>query len=171
LLLLLAFSEGTAHDWVAVAFIDGRGLGEAAGAAVFGVFVAAVTVGRMVGTVALDRWGRGTVLVSAIVSAIVGVLTAVAAPSDPVAMVGVALWGLGASLGFPVGMSAAADDERYASARVSVVGTIGYTAFFAGPPLVGILGDHVGTLRALLVVPCVLVPALLLVRVTRAPGG
>src|SRR6185295_17511424 len=65
-----------------------------------------------------------------------------------VAMVGAALWGLGVSLGFPVGMSAAADDPRRAAGRVSVVGSV---AFLAGPPLVGFLGEEVGTLRALTV--------------------
>mgnify|MGYP007030189103 CR=1 FL=1 len=52
------------------------------------------------------------------------------------------LWGLGASLGFPIGMSAAADDEAHAAARVSVVSTIAYTAFLAGP-----LGQAAAILR------------------------
>jgi len=54
--------------------------------------------------------------------------------------------------GFPVGMSAAADDPVRAAARVSVVSTIGYAAFLVGPPLLGFVGDEVGTLNALLVV-------------------
>jgi hypothetical protein len=49
-----------------------------------------------------------------------------------------------------------------APARVSVVAVIGYTAFLAGPPVIGFLGDHVGTLRALLAVPVLLLPALAL---------
>ncbi|WP_329108765.1 MFS transporter [Micromonospora sp. NBC_01699] len=167
LVLIMAFTEGTANDWVAVAFIDGHGVSEAAGAAVFGIFVAAMTVGRTAGTIALDRWGRVPVLFATVGLAVVGVVIAVLATSTPVALAGVALWGLGASLGFPVGMSAAADDEDRAPARVSVVATIGYTAFLAGPPFVGLLGDHVGTLKALLVVPILLVPALALVPATR----
>ncbi len=66
-------------------------------------------------------------------------------------------------LGFPVGMSAAADDPDAAAARVSVVSTIGYGAFLAGPPLLGFLGDHVGILKALLVVGVLLIPAALVV--------
>ena len=46
-------------------------------------------------------------------------------------------------------MSAAADQERFAAGRVSVVATIGYVAFLAGPPLIGILGNHVGVVKAL----------------------
>ena len=69
-----------------------------------------------------------------------------------IAIVGTVLWGLGASLGFPVGMSAAADDPRKAAARVSAVATIGYVAFLVGPPSIGFLGDHVGILNGLLLV-------------------
>ena len=60
-------------------------------------------------------------------------------------------------------MSAAADDPRRAALRLSVVTTIGYTAFLAGPPLLGFLGDHFGILNALLVVGAVSVLALLVV--------
>jgi cyanate permease len=62
------------------------------------------------------------------------------------------LWGLGASLGFPVGMSAGADDPARSAARVAVVSSIGYVAFLAGPPVVGLLADAVGLLEALTVV-------------------
>ena len=37
----------------------------------------------------------------------------------------------------------------HAAGRVSVVASIGYVAFLAGPPLIGLLGDHVGVLRSL----------------------
>ncbi|MEU8300764.1 MFS transporter [Micromonospora sp. NPDC048909] len=167
LVLVMAFTEGSANDWLAVAFIDGRDLSEAAGAAVFGVFVLGMTIGRTAGTVALDRWGRVPVLIGTILLATLGALLAILAGSGPVAVAGVALWGLGASLGFPVGMSAAADEEEKAAARVSVVAVIGYTAFLGGPPLLGMLGDRVGTLHALLVVPLLLVPTLALVPALR----
>ena len=74
---------------------------------------------------------------------------------------------MGASLGFPVGMSAASDDPRRAAVRVSVVSTIGYLAFLAGPPFLGFLGNHVGVLHSLLLVGGLAVIALLLVPVTR----
>jgi fucose permease len=167
LVLVMAFTEGTANDWLAVAFVDGHEVSAAAGAAAFGVFVAAMTVGRTTGTIALDRWGRVPVLFATTLLATAGTLLAVLAGEWPLAYAGVALWGLGASLGFPVGMSAAADDEHRAPARVSVVAMIGYTAFLAGPPVVGLLGDQVGVLRALLVVPLLLLPALALVPATR----
>jgi cyanate permease len=78
---------------------------------------------------------------------------------------------VGASLGFPVGMSSAADDPAKAAARVSVVSTIGYTAFLGGPPLLGYLGSHVGVLHALLVVSLILVPSAFAVPAAREPTG
>ncbi|ABP54981.1 MFS transporter [Salinispora tropica] len=169
--LVAAFSEGSATDWIAIAFVDGYGVSEAAGAAVFGMFVVGMTIGRTAGTLALDRWGRVPVLGGAILLAVVGVSVAVLADSEPVAAVGVALWGLGGSLSFPVGMSAAADEEERAPVRVSVVAAIGYTAFLADPPLLGLIGERIGTLHALLVVPIVLLLSVALVPATRPPRG
>ncbi|GIF62096.1 MFS transporter [Asanoa ishikariensis] len=169
--LVLGFTEGAANDWLALAFVDGHEVSEAAGAAAFGVFVVAMTIGRTAGTVALDAWGRVPVLFATMLIAAAGTVIVVFAGTAAVALGGVALWGLGASLGFPVGMSAAADDEARAPARVSVVAVLGYTAFLAGPPLVGFLGDHVGILRALLVVPLVLLPALALLPSVREQRG
>ena len=74
---------------------------------------------------------------------VAGVLAVVISPGVPGALVGAVCWGLGASLGFPLGMSAAGDEAARSAARVSVVGSIGYTAFLGGPPLVGLLADHV----------------------------
>jgi predicted MFS family arabinose efflux permease len=160
--LIMAFTEGTANDWLAVATIDGYHVGPALGAVTFAVFVAAMTAGRTFGTTALDRWGRVPVLLVSALLAATGALITVLAGRLSLAVLGVVLWGLGAALGFPMGMSAAADEEALAPARVSVVAVIGYTAFLAGPPAVGLLGDHVGTLRALLAVPVMLLAALAL---------
>jgi cyanate permease len=57
---------------------------------------------------------------------------------------------MGCSLGFPIGMSSAADDPVRAAIRVSVAGSIGYASFLAGPPLIGVLAQHLGVLNAIL---------------------
>ncbi len=54
------------------------------------------------------------------------------------------LWGIGASLGFPLTISAASDTGPDAPKRVSVVAITGYLAFLVGPPLLGFLGEHFG---------------------------
>ena len=73
------------------------------------------------------------------------------------------VWGLGAALGFPVGMSAAADNPMKASARVSVVSTVGYGAFLGGPPILGLLGEALGVRQGLSVVLVLVVVSFLLV--------
>lgn len=168
MVLALALTEGTANDWLALALVDGYDVEEWVGVAGFAVFVTAMTAGRLVGPVLLDRFGRVPVLWGTMAAAGGGVLLIVLGQSLVLVVVGVVLWGLGASLGFPVGMSAAADDPRRAAARVSVVSTIGYAAFLSGPPFIGFVADHVGTLDALLVVALVLVPSALVVPAARS---
>jgi fucose permease len=154
LVLCFALVEGTANDWLAIALVDGHGSSEAVGALGFAVFVTAMTAARTVGGTLLARYGRPTVLRATTLLAVVGLLLVVLAPAVPLVLLGALLWGAGASLGFPVGMSAAADDPHGAAVRVSVVSSIGYTAFLAGPPLLGLLAepDRLGILDALLVV-------------------
>jgi MFS family permease len=74
-------------------------------------------------------------------------------------VVGVVVWGLGVSLGFPVGMSAAGDDPNGAAARVSAVATIAYCAFLVGPPVLGLVGHQVGILNSLWIVFALIVLA------------
>jgi predicted MFS family arabinose efflux permease len=160
LVLGMAFSEGTANDWLAVGLVDGYDADHSLAALGFGVFVTAMTAARMVGPSILERYGRvlavrsGALLVGlGVVAVVVGPQVGEAAGRTAgfaMAAVGSLAWGLGAALGFPVGMSAAADDPERAAARVSVVSAIGYVAFLAGPPILGLLGDRVGVVRALL---------------------
>jgi fucose permease len=149
--------------------IDGRGLNNGQGALVFGIFTAAMTTGRIAGVPLLNRFGRVPVLRAAALAALVGLATVILVPIIPLAVVGVVLWGLGASLGFPVGMSAAADDPARAAARVSAVATIGYCAFLIGPPLIGKVSHQVGILNALWIVLALIAVALVATPAARAP--
>lgn len=166
MVLAASFTEGTANDWLAVAFVDGHDLEPALGVLALGVFMAFMTAGRVFGAGVLDRYGRVPVLRVLFGAAFVGCVLVVFG-SPAIAFVGAAIWGVGSSLGFPVGMSAAADDPRRAALRISVVSTIGYTAFLAGPPLVGFLGDHVGILNALLAVGAASALAIVIAPVAR----
>ncbi len=169
MVLAMALTEGVANDWLGVAMVDGYGAPAWLGAAAFALFVAAMTAGRVTGTVLLDTFGRPRVLWGSMAVAAVGVLLVVLGQVPALVVLGILLWGVGASLGFPVGMSAAADDPAKAAARVSVVSTIGYTAFLGGPPLLGFLGSHFGVLHALLIVSVILVPSAFAVPAARKP--
>ncbi|HVX06812.1 MFS transporter [Humibacter sp.] len=158
-MLGMAFTEGSANDWIALASVDGHGLTNAGGALVLDVFVAAMTIGRIGGGPAVDRIGRVWSIRLTAALGVAGLLLFILVPVPWAYVTGVVLWGLGASLGFPLGMSAAADDEQNATARVSAVAMIGYLAFLAGPPIIGFLGQQFGILNALYVVLVLLVAA------------
>ena len=152
IVLGMAFAEGSANDWLALAIVDDRGADEATGALAFTLFAVAMTAGRIGGVWVLDRFGRVPVLRGSALLAIAGLALLITVDNPIVAGIGIVAWGLGASLGFPVGMSAAADDPAKAAARVSAVATVGYFAFLVGPPLIGFLGEAVGLLTAFWVV-------------------
>lgn len=164
-----AFTEGTGNDWLAVATIDGYDAADALGTFTFALFLSAMTLGRWFGPAVLDRYGRVPTLRVLSLTALVGLMLVVFGGSLPVAMAGAILWGIGTALGFPVGMSAASDEPTHAAARVSVVATVGYVAFLAGPPLIGFLADDVGTLRALTVTGGLVALGLLVSGALRAP--
>jgi len=169
--LAFAFTEGVGNDWISVAAIDGHHVGAAVGTLAFAAFLTAMTVGRWFGPALLDRHGRTAVVRVLALIGIAGVALFVFGPSPVYAFVGTVLWGLGASLGFPVGMSAGGDDPRRAAARVSVIASIGYCAFLAGPPAIGFLGDRFTVLRALTMVAALLAVATLLADTVRPLPG
>jgi MFS family permease len=111
-----------------------------------------MTLVRAIGGPLVDRIGRVWALRVMSLTGAVGLIMFILAPSVPVAFVGVALWGAGAALGFPVGMSAAADDPAKAAASVSAAATIGYLAFLCGPPVLGWISHQIGILPTLWII-------------------
>ena len=81
--------------------------------------------------------------------AVVGLLLVAFAPHHLFAVAGIALWGIGSALGFPLGISALSVDPVMTPARVSVLSTVNYGAALIGPPLLGLIADHIGYHRAL----------------------
>jgi MFS family permease len=175
----MAFTEGTSNDWLSLAVIGGYHTAAALGTLTFAVFLTAMTAGRWFGPAFIDRYGRVLVLRVCAATALAGLilLEAGGALADggvlAAALAGALLMGLGTSLGFPTGISAAADDPRYAPGRVSTAASIGYLAFLAGPPAIGFLADHVGVLRGLSVTGALLTAAFILCPVTApiSPSG
>ncbi len=142
-MLGMAFGEGSANDWIALATVDGHGQQNSTGAVVFGFFVAAMTVGRVLGGPVVDRIGRVTAIRVTAAMGVAGLLLFILGGPLWVVVVGTVLWGFGVSLGFPLGMSAASDGQDNPAARVSAVAIIGYCAFLVGPPLIGFLGKDI----------------------------
>ncbi|MFI7893396.1 MFS transporter [Streptomyces sp. Cmuel-A718b] len=172
IVLAMAFAEGSANDWLPLLMVDGHGTGATAGSLTFMLFAVAMTTGRFTGGPLLVRYGPAAVVrVSAVVAA-AGVALVVFSSSALLAGAAVVLWGLGASLGFPVTISAAGEGVRDASARVAAVSTAGYAAFLVGPPSLGFLADHVGLRNAMVVVLVLLGGAALITgALRRRPGA
>ncbi|MEU1325028.1 MFS transporter [Streptomyces microflavus] len=154
IVLAMAFAEGSANDWLPLLMVDGHGTSATAGSLTFMLFAVAMTTGRFAGGPLLVRYGPAAVVRASALVAALGVALVVFSSSALLAGAAVVLWGLGASLGFPVTVSAAGEGEgvRDASARVAAVSTAGYAAFLVGPPSLGFLADHVGLRAAMIVV-------------------
>jgi MFS family permease len=172
--LCVTVIEGVGNDWLSLGVIDGYHTAAAVGTGTLAGFLAAMTTGRWFGPRFIDRYGRVPVLRGCAAVALAGLLLVGFGGYLAVAIAGAVLMGLGTSLGFPVGMSAAADEPQYAAGRVSVTSSVGYGAFLAGPPVIGFIADHVGVLHALTVTGVLLVIALFASQATAprtAPAG
>jgi fucose permease len=152
IVLAMALAEGSANDWLPLLMVDGHGMDPTAGSLVYAGFAAAMTLGRFTGTYVLDRYGRITVVRASAASGALGLLLVVVSDSPALAGAAVLFWGLGASLGFPLALSAAGESGPDETARVSLVAVIGYVAFLVGPPGLGFLGEQIGLRPAMLVV-------------------
>ncbi|WP_330446259.1 MFS transporter [Streptomyces anulatus] len=169
IVLAMAFAEGSANDWLPLLMVDGHGTSATAGSLTFMLFAVAMTTGRFTGGPLLVRYGPAAVVRASALVAAAGVALVVFSDDALLAGAAVVLWGLGASLGFPVTISAAGEGVRNASARVAAVSTAGYAAFLVGPPSLGFLADHVGLRNAMVVVLVLLGGAALITRALRTP--
>ncbi len=164
-----AFAEGTGNDWIGVALIDDHHAPAAVATLAYAAFLSAMTSGRLIGPMLLNRFGRIRTIRGLAVLAFAGLLLFVLSPWAPLAFAGTLLWGFGACLGFPVGLSAAADDPGAAAARVSVVSGIGQLAFLGGPPVIGFLGSISTIQHALGIVAVFIALATLIASSLEAP--
>jgi MFS family permease len=151
-LLAMTLAEGTGNDWIASGLVESFHVDESVGILGLGLFLTALTATRVAGARLIDTRGRVVTLRICAAFALVGLGVYGLAPWLPLALAGCFVWGAGAALAFPLGMSAAGEDPALGAQRTSVVATIGYFAFLAGPPLVGALADHWGFRHALLVI-------------------
>lgn len=166
----MAFAEGSANDWLALAIVDGRDQTNAVGALWFGLFTVGMLTGRIGGVFLLDTYGRVPILQWSAALAIAGLSLVILVEQPLLSGAGALMWGLGSSLGFPVGMSAAADNPHGSAARVSAVATVAYGAFLIGPPLIGGLGESIGILSALWVVVGVIILAFFAAPAAKPPA-
>ncbi|HDS1294317.1 TPA: MFS transporter, partial [Pluralibacter gergoviae] len=149
--------------------VDGHGFSPTSGSLIYAGFTLGMTVGRFGGGWFIDRYSRVAVVRASALMGALGIALIIFVDVDWIAGVSVILWGMGASLGFPLTISAASDTGPDAPTRVSVVATTGYLAFLVGPPLLGFLGEHYGLRSAMLVVLALVLTAALVARAVAKP--
>jgi len=153
--------EGTANSWLSLSASDGHGQTETVAALFFTVFAISETLARIAGGPVVDRIGRVATIRLTTGIGVVGVVIFILGGPLWLVLLGVVLWAVGVSMGFPLGMSAAADSGPNAAARVSAVASIGYLANLAGPPVIGGLSEAVGLLSSFWLVAAFLAIAFL----------
>ena len=158
-MLGVELGEGSANNWLTLAVRNNRGQTAAVAAVFLTAFAAGEALTRIFGGPIVDRLGRVRTIRVTTILGIIGVLLFIQAGNRWVALTGVVLWAVGVSMGFPLGMSAAAESGPDPAARVSVVASIGYFANLAGPPVIGVLAESAGLLNALWVVVAVFLAA------------
>ena len=141
--------EGAANDWLNLSMVDGYGYSTAAASAAFAFFLLMMTIVRFASPRLEARLGSPKLLRITFTGAVVGLLLVAFAPHHLFAVAGIALWGIGSALGFPLGISALSVDPVMTPARVSVLSTVNYGAALIGPPLLGLIADQIGYHRAL----------------------
>jgi MFS family permease len=147
-MLGVELGEGTANNWLTLAVRDGHHQPDAVAALFFVAFAVSETVARVAGGPLVDRVGRVRAVRVTTALGVVGMLIFIFAGPAWLILIGTMLWAVGVSMGFPLGMSAAADSGPNPAARVSVVASIGYLANLAGPPAIGLLSQFGGLLNA-----------------------
>ncbi len=148
-MLGVELGEGSANSWLTLAVHNNHGQSAAVAALFFTTFAACEGLTRIFAGPLVDRLGRVTAVRFTTALGIVGILLFILAGNRWLVLLGVALWAVGVSLGFPLGTSAAAASGPDPVARISVVSSIGYFANLAGPPVIGALAQSAGLLNSL----------------------
>ena len=151
--------EGSANSWLTLATHSNHGQSAAIAALFFTVFAACEGLTRLFAGPVVDRLGRVRTVRLTTALGVIGIALFIEAGNPWIIIVGVALWAVGVSMGFPLGMSSAAESGPDPAARISVVASIGYFANLAGPPAIGALAQSVSLLSALWVIAALFVAA------------
>ncbi len=148
-MLGVELGEGSANSWLTLAARTDHGQGAAVAALFFTVFATGEALTRIFAGPVVDRLGRTRIVRITAALGVIGMVLFIEAGNRWIVLLGVLLWAVGVSMGFPLGMSAAAESGPDPAARISVVASIGYFANLAGPPAIGALAESAGLLSSL----------------------
>lgn len=149
--LSVTLAEGAMSDWAAVYLAERWDNGpEDAGIAVT-VFAAFLAGGRFIGDWLKRRLGARGVARLTVGFAMTGVLVLTIPTPVQFVFIGVALIGLGVSIAFPLGISAAAAlDDTHEAQNIATMSMIAISGFLIGPPATGFVAEALSLQIALL---------------------
>jgi MFS family permease len=148
-MLGVELGEGSANNWLTLGVQREHGQTAAVAALFFTAFAVGEAATRILAGPAIDRVGRVAAVRITTAVGVIGLVLFILGTSPVLVLLGVLLWSVGVSMGFPLGMSAAAEGGgANPAARVSVVASIGYFANLAGPPAIGLLAEGAGLLQS-----------------------
>ncbi|MER5295202.1 MFS transporter [Streptomyces pharetrae] len=137
--LCTAYGEGALADWGALHLEQDLDASPGVAAIGYSCFALAMTLGRLSGTVLLERLGRTRTVVAGGATAAAGMLLGSLAPSLWAALFGFAVAGLGLANLFPVAVERAG--ALAGPSGVAVASTLGYGGMLLGPPVIGFMAD------------------------------
>jgi fucose permease len=135
-------AEGAISDWSGIYLRQNLGAGDLAAIGYTG-FALGMAAGRLGGDVLTARLGPGRLLRGGTALVAIALAGALALGSPAAAVLGFVLAGLGLANAVPLLFSAAGRVPP-AGPSLAAVFTVGYTAFIAGPPVIGVLADAIG---------------------------
>jgi predicted MFS family arabinose efflux permease len=154
----LYIGDSTVSNWSAVYLTDVLHSSDSVAALAYGGYATAMLLGRLGGDAAVEWYGVVNVIRIGSLVAAAGVAVVIAAPWPAFGLAGFVIMGLGLCVVAPQSFTAAAKvDPTGSGAAVARVNAFNYVGFVLGAPLVGLVGDGVGTLRVGFVVPMLLV--------------
>ncbi|MFJ9329251.1 MFS transporter [Streptomyces sp. NPDC101230] len=137
--LCTAYGEGALADWGALHLEQDLDAHPGLAAAGYALFALTMTIGRLTGTMLLERLGQTRTLVLGGAVAAAGMLLGSLAPTVWLALAGFAVTGLGLANIFPVAVGRAG--ELAGPSGVAAASTLGYGGMLLGPPAIGFLAD------------------------------
>lgn len=148
-----AVVEDAGSSWGALYLRNELGTGAAAGGLAFVVLATTMTIGRLTGARAVDRFGQRAVVRAGGLVTAAGMGFALAFPSVPTTLIGYALAGIGVATVVPAAMHTT--DELPGvphGVGLAVVSWVLRAGFLPAPPLVGMVADATSLRVGLLVV-------------------
>ncbi|WEK33621.1 MAG: MFS transporter [Candidatus Pseudobacter hemicellulosilyticus] len=137
--------EGAIADWSAIFMHTVVGSTESFSALAFGIFGAAMTIGRLGGDYLTHALGKKTLLIADVLLAIAGLSMVLLIANSWASITGFFLVGIGLATVVPIIYSTAGNIKGLTpSAGIAMVSTIGYMGFFLGPPMIGYIADQWG---------------------------